>query len=676
LNAFFVNVAVVALRRLSLAVVSVCAATVVAQNVAASDIQSARPSHPAQPAHAAHNASIARIESGLLPARATLDTQPMRLLDRMKHHKTPAISIAVIDNGRVAWARAYGVADAESNAAVDVTTQFQAASVSKSVTAVAALRLVEKKALTLDGNVNDHLVAWKVPDNEFTVNEKVTLRRILAHRAGLSTSGFWGYASTDAIPTVLQVLDGAKPANSEPVRVIKTPQSESMYSGGGFTVLQQMISEAHGKPFALALDDLVLRDAGMTHSTFALPTAQSPRTIASGFANGTTLAGRYRIHPELAAAGLWSTPTDLAQWAIEIANAAAGKSTRVLSQSMAQQMLTSQAGDEWGLGIMLEGRSTASRFSHRGANVGYRSFLVAYKDGSKGAVIMTNSDSGFALIEEVMRAIAIEYQWPGYMPPLRNVKAVSAAALTVLAGDFGDVAEASARADANANANAHTTANTNTNASAATNATASAVRVSVRVQGDRVYARMRGAWQRMHVGGETTLYFPDEDTQLDFVVSATEANAGRVSGVSAGAETGAETGVKAKAIFVRDNGGAAVRLERAQHIVKFAPTVPLFLRGSMNDWGTTQRMQRAGENAWGTTLTLAAGRHEFKIASQDYQQVDIGVLPDSPGVNPGEATALVAIGQNIVFHAAQAGDYHVMLQGNDANALTVTISAK
>jgi len=298
---------------------------------------------------------------------------------------------------------------------VTPATLFQAASISKPVAATAMLRLVERGTLNLDTNVNRYLTSWKVPDNKFTATAKVTLRRIVSHTAGLTVHGFPGYATTDPVPTVVQVLDGVKPANTPPVRVDTTPGSIERYSGGGTTVMQQLLVDVTGKPFPALMQELVLGPAGMTSSTYEqpLPAARAPEAARAHGQDGTPIPGGWHVYPEMAPAGLWTTPTDLAKWALAITDARAGRSTALLSQGMTQQMLTAQK-TEVGLGPFVGGSGRNFHFGHGGANEGFHSELVMYPELGAGAAIMTNGDGGPMLIREVLRALAAEYGWPDY----------------------------------------------------------------------------------------------------------------------------------------------------------------------------------------------------------------------------------------------------------------------
>lgn len=325
---------------------------------------------------------------------------------------------------------------ADGSERVTEHTRFQAASISKPVAAMGALRLVGEGRLALDEEVNAKLTSWKLPDNQLTAREKVTLRRILGHTAGLAVRGFRGYASAEAVPSLVQVLDGVKPANSGAVRVEVLPGSQWRYSGGGYTVLQQMILDAAGLPFPEFMWKMVLKPIGMKESTYEQPlSGPLPRSAAAHDLKGSPIPGRAHTYPEMAAAGLWTTPSDLARFAIEVRRALAGES-KVLSQAMAREMLTPGKGD-WGLGLSITGAGRDKRFGHDGSNAGFKCQMLAYVESGQGAVVMTNGDGGGRLAAEIMRTLAAEYNWPGYPgPKVKRLAMVAPSVLESYAGRY------------------------------------------------------------------------------------------------------------------------------------------------------------------------------------------------------------------------------------------------
>src|SRR5919108_1750591 len=291
-------------------------------------------------------ARIARIESGLrFPVAIRGKTPPrMRLDQRMLVHKVPGVSIAVIDSFRIVWARGYGVREAGGSDSVTTETLFQAASISKPVAALAALRLVQEGVLDLDEDVNRKLKSWKIPESPFTATQPVTLRRLLSHSAGLTVHGFRGYAATEAVPTFLQIVNGEAAANSRAIRVDTFPGARWRYSGGGYTVMQQVLVDVSGKSFPELMRTKVLNPLGMTRSTYEQPLPPHLLgTAASGHrSDGTVVPGKWHTYPEMAAAGLWTTPTDLARYAIEIQLSRAGRSNKILSTAIVNEMLSPQ----------------------------------------------------------------------------------------------------------------------------------------------------------------------------------------------------------------------------------------------------------------------------------------------------------------------------------------------
>lgn len=382
---------------------------------------------------------IGRVENGLLPSVIIKDRQAaaMNIADRMKFYNTPGVSIAVINNGKIEWARGYGVKKAGTDETVKPDTLFQAASISKPVAAVAGLRLVEQGKLDLDADVNQWLASWQVPNNEFTQNGgKVTLRGLLSHSAGLTVHGFRGYATSEQMPTLVQILNGEKPANSAPIRVDIAPGSRWRYSGGGYTVFQQLIEDMTKKPFPQLMRDMVLKPIGMRRSTYEQPLPQALRPQAAGHdGKGITVAGDFHTYPEMAAAGLWTTPSDLARFAIEVQRSLSGKSNKLLSRKMAEQLLTAQKG-EWGLGLTLSGAGAASRFGHGGSNEGFRCSMIAYSKTGQGAVVMTNGDGGAQLGREILFSIAKEYGWADYSPTERTLANIDPQVFNVYTGEY------------------------------------------------------------------------------------------------------------------------------------------------------------------------------------------------------------------------------------------------
>jgi len=335
----------------------------------------------------------------------------------MARLRVPGVSIALIRGSKVEWVKPYGVKSAKGSKKmtenIDVATLFQAASISKPVAAVAAMHMSQYGNFGLDEDVNAKLKSWTVKDTAFTTNAKVTLRGLLSHTAGLTVHGFGGYAQGDPVPTITQILNGEKPANSDAILVDTTPGTKWRYSGGGYTVLQLMLQERLNKPFAEIMEMIVLNKLGMRDSTYAQPLPR-PLHIRAAHAHdkeGQPIkGGNWHTYPEQAAAGLWTTPADLARFLIEMQKSARGESNLVIEQKTALEMLTVQK-DRYGLGFRLK---PGGGFGHGGSNAGFKCYLQA--DARNGVVIMTNADRGMDLIKEIVAAIESEYGWTHLKP--------------------------------------------------------------------------------------------------------------------------------------------------------------------------------------------------------------------------------------------------------------------
>lgn len=404
---------------------------------------------------------IRRVENGLVPAIVVEGgvRKPFSVDERMRFYKTPGLSIAVINNGVVEWARGYGVREAGTTNPVVPETIFQAASISKPVAAMVALRLVDEGKLDLDEDVNRKLITWKLPENEFMKEKKVTLRLLLSHRAGLTdNAGFLRAMPNLSLPTLRDILESGKwtPA---PIRVGLEPDSRFRYSGGGYCLIEQLVEDVSGKPFPELARELVFEPLNMTNSSFEQPLSEDrARKAATGHrTDGSPLPQKWNIYPATSAAGLWTTPSDLARFVIEIQKSKAGQSHTVLSARMASEMLAVQGHQDArdskaiatmeafsgklplgrGLGVGLIGREPF-RFFQTGANPGYQCEFHAYIHGGKGAVVMTNADQGWRLGREILWSIAKEYDWPAYdyEPEVKRVAQIDSTVLGRLVGEY------------------------------------------------------------------------------------------------------------------------------------------------------------------------------------------------------------------------------------------------
>ena len=390
------------------------------------------------------------VTSGLRPAIQVDGEEPVRytLDDRMAFHKVPGVSVAVVRDGALAWARGWGTADTETGAPVSPETLFQAASISKPVAALAAMSLVEDGVLELDGPANAHLTTWRIPENEFTADSAVTLRGLLSHTAGLTVWGFPGYrkdepfAEGKPLATNVDVLDGK--GNTDSVRVFRTPGVARLYSGGGYTVLEQMVEDVTGRAFADEMRERVLEPAGMHRSTYRqpLPEARWPEAARGHRGDGSEVEGEWHTYPEQAAAGLWTTPSDLAALSDHLMEILRGDADEgVVARATLETMLTPHRGDEegfepYGLGFGVEGEGRSLSFGHGGSNEGFRAQWLVFPALGDAVVVMTNGDRGAQLAAEVLRGLAVIYDWPRPRPEVRSARSLDAEALAGYQGTY------------------------------------------------------------------------------------------------------------------------------------------------------------------------------------------------------------------------------------------------
>lgn len=356
----------------------------------------------------------ARVETGLPAVTQGSRTFKLSLTQWMEALAVPGLSIAVIDGHRIVWAKAYGVTTpGPQGSPVTPETIFQAASIAKPVTALAVLHQVEQGAFDLDADINDYLESWKLPGSGSQGEEAVTVRRLLAHTGGITPGGFQGYARTASLPGIAQVLDGVAPAINSPARIVSKPGSEVAYSGLGYSLLQLALEDRLKQPFESILQDTVLRPLELDNSSFnqVLSEVDMGRAARGHLGIGVGVDGGWLVFPELAAAGLWTTPSDLAKLAIDVAKSSRDGSGHLLSRDVARQMLSPQR-DEMGLGFVVRDGDSHGYFAHSGGNPGYFAHVEMLADSGQGIVIMANADAGQALASLIIASVAIEYDWP------------------------------------------------------------------------------------------------------------------------------------------------------------------------------------------------------------------------------------------------------------------------
>jgi CubicO group peptidase (beta-lactamase class C family) len=355
---------------------------------------------------------IEAIEKAQVPNRQGYD--PYTLQELMDQLHVPGLSVAVIRDFRIDWAKGWGVADVESGAPVTAETMFQAASMSKPVAAMASLKAIQDGKFGLDQDINTVLKSWKLPGDGFTEKGPVTPRGLMSHSSGTGDGfGFPGYAPGIRVPSLVEILDGMPPSNTGKVRLERPPFTAYKYSGGGVMIEQLALMDVLGKPFPRIMREAVLDPIGMTNSTYEqpLPPDRERQAARAHNGDGRRMGPPWHIYPEMAAAGLWTTPTDLAKFLIEVQLALLGKSNRVLTQKTMEEMVTPVGVGPFAVGFTIEKRGEGWYFTHGGSNWGFRSDMAAHRVKGYGVVIMTNGDNGGALAQIVGDRVARAYGW-------------------------------------------------------------------------------------------------------------------------------------------------------------------------------------------------------------------------------------------------------------------------
>jgi CubicO group peptidase (beta-lactamase class C family) len=377
---------------------------------------------------------IVAVESSLRPfAEAKGKPQTWTLSERMKVHGVPGVSIAVIENGSIVWAKGYGLADTDAKTPVTAETMFQAGSISKLVTGLTAMRLNQRGDLPLDADINTLLKDWKLRRDDDWKAKPVTLRQLLSHTAGVNVHGYIGHARRDKLPTNEETLKA--------VKVVAEPGAKYDYSGGGYQIVQQVLCETSGLDFTTINHRQLFEPLKLKRTTFAQPLPETYANVAAIHDGGKRLPIAAMSYPEQASAGLWSTTSDLALIAMELSKGLRGETSlftrETASAILTRQPITGGKTSAHGLGPEIEGEAVTLCFSHTGGTVGFRSVLVMFPKSGLGAVIMTNGP-GDALNQEILRSIANVYTWPGevYKTKTIDVIAMDAEQLSKYAGDY------------------------------------------------------------------------------------------------------------------------------------------------------------------------------------------------------------------------------------------------
>lgn len=372
---------------------------------------------------------IKEVENNLIPFVPVKGFEGWNIIDRMRYYKVPGATIAVIKDFKIDWAKGYGLADTLKKIPVTTETMFSAGSISKFLMAVTALKMVESKQIELERPINNYLTSWKIAENDFTRKTPITLRLLLSHSAGTSQSSYFGFIPTQPLPTIVEILSGAKISETRPVVVNSEPNKEFRYSGGGSMIAQMALMDISKLRFSDLTQQILFDKLGMRNSTFEQPiTEKFVKQSSLAYSSASWFKGMPYVYPQQAAAGLYTTPTDLAKFFIDVQKSYIGKG-RVLNKATAKQMLSPQQNvsdgsykEQIGIGPFLIQRTDNKDpdgvyFEFTGVNAGFLAYGIASVTNGNGVIIMLNSgDNVNGLGKEIRRAVAKVYDWTNFLP--------------------------------------------------------------------------------------------------------------------------------------------------------------------------------------------------------------------------------------------------------------------
>lgn len=369
---------------------------------------------------------IEEVESNVIPHLILNDAKPTSIKDRMKHHKVNGLSIAVINNHKIEWAKAYGWADVKDKKPMTTETLFEPGSISKSLNAIGILKLAQEKQVDLNTDINTYLKSWKFPYDSLSKGKKITLTHLLSHQAGLTVHGFPGHDIYAPTPTIYEVLDGQKPSFTPAVRSQFEPGLRFQYSGGGTSISQVILTDVTKQAYEFWMYENVLKPIGMVNSFYNQPPAKEKQKLCASAYNrdGIAFDNKFHVYPEQAAAGLWMTPSDLCNYIIDMQLAYKGGKSKVLNDDMVKLHLTPYNNGPTALGTFIEDRNGAKYFQHGAGNDGFCGQFYGSLDDGYGLAIFMNTDDP-KLIHEVINSVAKAYNWKNFYQAPRIKKSIT-----------------------------------------------------------------------------------------------------------------------------------------------------------------------------------------------------------------------------------------------------------
>ncbi|MFC3094489.1 beta-lactamase family protein [Alteromonas sediminis] len=369
----------------------------------------------------------------------------------LEEHKLTGLSFVVVDDYQVVFQKQLGEKAFGSEEYIDENTAFSTASITKGIVGTLAVMLAAKGKLDLDAPVSNYLKRWSLPTSPYTATTPITLRHLLSHTAGTTQHGFADFYQGDDIPTLIESLNGQLPRYDKPISVTFTPGSNWSYSGGGYVIAQVAIEDLMGQSLAELAASMLFEPLGMKHTTFYQHGDEGFLTNVAKVHDHTqsVIKTGIPICPQIAPSGMWSTPSDMAKFVIEMQRALAGEKTKVISQAVAEKVTmleTLEGVGGWSLGWMrYEGYGNVEWFSHGGSNTGTGGHVMGTMKGGKGIMIFGNgpNPSRIPVINKVRDSVIAQMGWSAQIEG--QEKAFSSSQIKALTGrylaPFNDVVE-------------------------------------------------------------------------------------------------------------------------------------------------------------------------------------------------------------------------------------------
>jgi CubicO group peptidase (beta-lactamase class C family) len=273
------------------------------------------------------------------------------------------------------------------------------------------MKEVQDGAISLTEDIDSQLMSWHIPANEFTKQAPINVKQLLSHTSGVSNEEFPPYQINEHLPTIVQALNGEKPSKNEPVTVVQYPGKLFSYSPGGYSILELLLRDTENKEIGEIVESKIFEPLQMHNSTFDyhLPNEKFELIASGHLQDNKVIDEKYFILQPLSFGGLWSTPTDLAKFLIEIQLSLKGRSNLILNRENTALMLKPVIGS-YGLGFSTERRGNGvSFFGHDGHNYGYISSMIGSLDKGFGVVIMTNSENGWKAVNKIKKIVGRKF---------------------------------------------------------------------------------------------------------------------------------------------------------------------------------------------------------------------------------------------------------------------------